>query len=469
MQNNLDEWIDEWMAGIRDEMIEAIKSLVRIRSVGDGFHPETSHPFGNACSQVLDEAEKLIRRLGLRVKPYDYYGTSALYPGATEKSIGFFSHLDVVPEGEGWSFPPYDPFTRDGFLFGRGGMDNKGPAVAALYVLKFLKDNNIALKHNVFVFLGCDEEKQMRDVQHFTQVEGQPSFCLVSDSGFPLCHGEKGILTADFVTDLHGGNLLDFHGGHASNTVPVSAYAILSGVSVDTARNALDSDIQVEEHPAGVKITAGGIGGHAAFPDGTLSAVWKLAEALRKSGLVTEPAGRAVRFLAQCFSDHDGKGLGIDYADAVSGKTTHVAGTVRTMNGRLTVNVNVRYSVTADSQRLQDNLKRKGLEFGYSVENITVSPAFYFSPDHPAVSELAALANEVLQTNLPPYVMGGATHARWLPNAVGYGPNRFDRANPFPPGRGGAHQPDEALLLEDLWNGLKIYIRAVLMLDHLVD
>lgn len=49
-------------------------------------------------------------------------------------------HLDVVPEGDGWSVPPYEGVIKDGKIYGRGAIDDKGPTVAALYGMYVVKN-----------------------------------------------------------------------------------------------------------------------------------------------------------------------------------------------------------------------------------------------------------------------------------------------------------------------------------------
>ena len=51
-------------------------------------------------------------------------------------------HLDVVPPGKlkDWDRDPFDPFEKDGMLYGRGTQDDKGPVVAALFAVKALLD-----------------------------------------------------------------------------------------------------------------------------------------------------------------------------------------------------------------------------------------------------------------------------------------------------------------------------------------
>src|SRR5437870_7139476 len=50
-------------------------------------------------------------------------------------------HTDVVPSGDpsAWKFAPFEPFEKQGKLFGRGVLDDKGPLASALASLLILK------------------------------------------------------------------------------------------------------------------------------------------------------------------------------------------------------------------------------------------------------------------------------------------------------------------------------------------
>jgi succinyl-diaminopimelate desuccinylase len=83
--------------------------------------------------------------------------------------------------------------------------------------------------------------------------------------------------------------------------------------------------------------------------------------------------------------------------------------------------------------------------------------------DRPLVGALTQVVNTVLGCELEPYAMGGITHARWIPGAVGFGPSRRDR--PKVPGRGGGHEANEAVLVDDLKQAVRVYVQAICYLD----
>lgn len=66
--------------------------------------------------------------------------------GEGEETLGILAHVDVVPVGEGWTYPPFSGTIADGKIFGRGTLDDKGPAMMCLYCMKALKDLKIPLR-----------------------------------------------------------------------------------------------------------------------------------------------------------------------------------------------------------------------------------------------------------------------------------------------------------------------------------
>ena len=124
---------------------------------------------------VLDEALAIGREHGFQTTIYDNrVGAMWFNEGKWEDTIGFWGHLDVVPEGEDWDNQPYEPVYRDGYLIGRGSGDNKGPTMAIMYVIECLRDLGVNLRRPLRLFLGCDEEKGMSDLEYYREQYPSP-------------------------------------------------------------------------------------------------------------------------------------------------------------------------------------------------------------------------------------------------------------------------------------------------------
>ena len=141
----------------QDSMIQDLRELVKIESVRDDAHATKEAPFGPNIAKCLDKALEIGKRDGFKVENVDGHAGVIQY-GDLKESVGVLGHLDVVPLGDGWHFDPLGGEVKDGYIMGRGTCDDKGPAIAAYYAIKILKDKGYKLKHNIQMILGTDEE-----------------------------------------------------------------------------------------------------------------------------------------------------------------------------------------------------------------------------------------------------------------------------------------------------------------------
>lgn len=465
----LERRIDEWMERHLPEMLTHIKELIRIPSIAKDA-PGEEHPFGNGCADALDYVLMLAEALGFSTRNYDYYGGSARLPGRTGRTIGFFAHLDTTPAGAMWTFQPFNPIVRDGYIIGRGAEDNKGAAVMILYMLRCLRDLEILLDHTILVVFGCGKKSRMKDMDYILRREPAPDLSLIADANFPVCTGEKGSLNFELSCPA-GGRLIDFHAGLAESMVPHQAFALLDGVPFEEARKRLEQDSRCSIVPAGpyVKIAAGGLGGHAAFPEKTHSPIPVLASVLLDNGLADGSCTHALRYLRDTYGTCFGAPFDLDVRDETYGYTTHVCGMVRMRGGVLYQTVNVRYIPPVDPDKAERLTRRAAERAGMVYRKLNNAPPRTLEPRmQPIAAMLTSISNRVTGRHLHEYTMGGGTYAKKLPNALPFGPNRSDLPMPFGEGRGYGHLPDEVMRIENLTDGLKIYVLSLLRLDPLV-
>ena len=174
--------IDQFIADNRQNLLQDVATLVNIKSVSVA-NDNPQAPYGEGCRKVLDKALQICEGMGFATKNYDYYAGSAVY-GNAEKEIALLAHLDVVPEGDGWSHDPYDMIEKDGYIYGRGVSDDKGPAVIGLYALKCMKELGIQPNYTYRMVFGCSEETGMTDLPHYLAAEKEPTFAFAPNS-FP--------------------------------------------------------------------------------------------------------------------------------------------------------------------------------------------------------------------------------------------------------------------------------------------
>lgn len=439
--------IDGWLLTHEQEMVQDIAALVRIRSVaceGSG-----TSPFGSGCRRALDEMLRLGIKYGLDVSDCDGYAGEICW-GRGRRSVGVWGHLDVVPEGDGWEYPPYELTRMGDLLIGRGAQDNKGPLIAVLYALRYLKDGGWMPEKRFRLIFGCQEESGMGDVEYFLAHREAPELSFVADCGFPVCRGEKGILHLEFQKKLNGGMIREMEGGTAPNIVPDWARARVEygGISTD--------------------IQARGIPGHAAFPEGTENAVGTLCRKLLELPLEEEER-KWILFLEKVCRDGFGRGAGLACQDRESGPLTCNTGVVAMKEGICRVILDIRYPVTVRGERLLAIVEEAARQQDFTVRVLQSEKPYFFPEEHPLVASLMDAYRQEKQDGKLPYVMGGGTYAKKIPGAVGFGPGmdqHLERLG-FSGTRGQCHSADEAQSLENLKLAVKIYIRAFLALEKL--
>lgn len=187
---------------VSDKMPQLVKDLTRIcRIPSVAVVPEDKKPpYGPECVRVLDEMLQIGKEYGLDTKNFDSCVGRIRY-GDGEKSIGIWSHLDVVPVGGYWEHDPFEPVVEQGYMIARGCQDNKSSAVMALYLLLYMKEHKIKLTYSLDAYMGTSEEVGMFDIDHFVAHYPCPELSLVPDSGFPVCCGERGSFNGELTAN----------------------------------------------------------------------------------------------------------------------------------------------------------------------------------------------------------------------------------------------------------------------------
>ena len=166
MDQALNQKIDAFIAANKEQLLKDIAELVSINSVESA--PAEGAPFGLGARAALDKTLELAAGMGLATRNCENYIGYAELPGAdAEKYLATICHVDVVPEGNGWTGDPFQMEIKDGWMIGRGVADDKGPMVTTLYALKFLKEEGVSLRYPIRALIGDNEETSMRDVDYY--------------------------------------------------------------------------------------------------------------------------------------------------------------------------------------------------------------------------------------------------------------------------------------------------------------
>ncbi len=458
------EQTQRWIDDHQEELVSELQDFSRIRSVSRADLAVVRAPFGPEMRDMLDFALMRAAGYGFDTQNHEGYCGSVL-TGSPNKAIGIFGHLDVVPEGDGWKWPPYGATRTGDFLIGRGVADNKSACVMGLMLMRMFKDLQIPMRHGLRLVLGCSEETGMPDMEYFAQTQVMPEVSLVPDARFPVCYAQKGMLKARLSVPKGDGGLLTFKGGEAENMVPPWAEAVLS-VDYERADKALADvpGVSVEPQLEGCLVRATGVAAHAAGPESGKSAIHMLAEAIIGAGLVDGASLRAVQAIADLSSDYYGCQAGIDGEDAETGKTTLVCGLAQTREGKVLVSADARLSIAADLNEVERSFRHYAVRMGFGMDFFEIKQPFYMGQDDARVQALMDVYCEMTGDPSPAYTTGGGTYSRCLKNAITFGPG-FPAAQPvpdgMPDGHGGAHAPDEYMHIPTYLRAMQIYAAAI--------
>lgn len=439
--------LELWLCEEEDSFLSDIAQLVKIPSVSG--RAEGGFPYGKKCGEVLGRMLSMGEKYGFQTDNCDGHCGRISF-GEADREIAVWGHLDVVSAGDGWAYEPFSCTRQGDFIIGRGVQDNKGPLVAVLYAMKYLKDRITGLNVKFSLIFGCSEEKGMNDIIYYLAHRKAPDWSFVADCGFPVCHGEKGICQVYLKSERLEGNILELEGGNALNSVPSKAKAVV--------RNMTSGET--------VCIEAEGISGHAAFPEGTKNAVGVLCESMQKSAIGTNER-KVTSFLKDICSDGFGSGFGIACEDGISGTLTCNPGIISLQDGCLHIGLDIRYPVTAEIGVILEKVRAAAEKKGFRITKTADDPPNYMDLKHPLVEELMKAYKEEICDEKQAYVMGGGTYARKLPNAVGFGPGLpVDYTElGLAKGHGACHSADEAQSITNLKRAVRIYVRALKRLN----
>ncbi|MBE0601793.1 MAG: M20/M25/M40 family metallo-hydrolase, partial [Firmicutes bacterium] len=147
------EHICQWIDDHKDDIIQTLQKWLSHPSLKGKAEPNA--PFGMEVRRALDTALADGKAMGFSVRDHEgYAGDISLGPAGVEP-LGILTHLDIVPVGDGWTVDPFAGVTDDEKVIGRGAIDDKGPAVAALYAMKAVLDSGKPLHREVRLILGC--------------------------------------------------------------------------------------------------------------------------------------------------------------------------------------------------------------------------------------------------------------------------------------------------------------------------
>ena len=462
------EKIDKYMDAHKAEMLEDISTLCRIDSAKGSYR--AGKPYGQGCFEALREGLHLGECYGFTINNYDsYVGTIDLNDG--EKQLDILAHLDVVPAGDGWTVTePFEPVVKDGKIYGRGTADDKGPAVAALYAMRAVKELGIPVKKNVRLILGTDEECGSSDIKHYYSVEEEAPMTFSPDAEFPVINIEKGSLhgrfSADFTKSEALPRLVSFKSGTKSNVVPARAEALFEGLDgsdteafADTFEKELGITFDVSSEDGYMKIVASGQNGHASTPWKGKNALTGLLALIEKLPLADCEQLQKIKAINKLLPHGDwfGTNLGIAMSDEISGELTLAFSILEITEEGLSGEFDSRCPICSNEENTLQVAKKAMEAEGFSFGTDTMNPPHHVSGDSDFVKTLLE-AYEIYTGNKGECLaIGGGTYVHHLKNGVAFGAS-------MPGTENNMHGPDEFAVVEELLMSAKIFAHVIVEL-----
>jgi len=449
----------------KEALIRDLQGAVRcpsVEAIGDG----SGYPFGKGVQDCLEYTLGVCEKLGFKTTNLDNYVGWCEY-GEGEEMVAVLGHLDVVPEGDGWSIPPYEGRVEGGRIYGRGTMDDKGPIYAALYGLKAIKDSGLPMKRRVRIIFGLNEETGSADMKYYAEHCGQyPVVGFTPDAEYPVINGEKGLIIESYGCKLQQKAdaaivLKKLEGGTAVNIVPAFAKAELAcspKLAAEIAAKQAEG-ISCSLTDGGVIVEAEGVSAHGAMPEEGINAIGRLMVFMNTLPLEGQLA-KAVQLLAEKIGmETDGKSLGIALWDEVSQGLTNNMGTIAGNEEELTVGLNYRYPVTKSFDQCGPKVKAEFEAAGFTQLDSRHDHQLYVAPESELVQKLMSVYTQYSGRNDAPKSIGGGTYAKSMPNVVAFGPI-------FPGDEVREHKPDEFMELSRLVDNAIIYANSIYALAN---
>lgn len=410
-----------------------LAKLIKYNSVQTS--PAENAPFGEQNAECLKEFLALASSFGFQTKNYEDYAGEVVFGNG--KDLGILCHLDIVPAGDKtlWNSDPFTLTEKDGKLFGRGVLDDKGPALIILYALKELKDKGFVPKRKIRLILGCNEETGWGCIEYLKNHDLMCEEGFSPDSDFPVIYAEKGIVHAKLFFDCDK-SLLSVKGGTAYNMVCDKVEA-LCPVNEKLLKK---YDLSFLDG----KIISTGKTAHGSLPHKGKNAILKILPYFEDMGLLD----KSVR--QNLFENASGI---LNYFDD-SGNLTLSPDMIFLENGKLAVIIDIRYPALMDFEKVKREIDKIAPN-----EILSHQKSLYTYKNSKLVKTLCSVYNDVCKEEKSPIAIGGGTYARALKNGVAYGPC-FKQEDAV------CHEINEYFKVEDVKKAFDVYVKAIVLLTE---
>lgn len=428
---------------------DIVKSTADILKFDSSLKPaQEGYPFGKEAADCLQFFLTLAQEMGFETHNYDNYVGEVIYGEGEEFAI--LAHLDVVPAGNGWKYPPFGAVINDDpsdggvegmKIWGRGALDDKTPAIVCLYALKALKDEGINPSRKFKLIVGCNEEAGWKCIEHYNEVAQMPEEGFTPDADFPVIYAEKGILHFTMNFPINDPPMSALNAGERVNMVCDLATAVLTRKASEHLvyyENPVEgTHLSYDNTPNILRVT--GKSAHGSTPDKGANAL----EAMLAFLSFNEDCKKAYEVL---FND----ATGLKALEDETGRLTISPDVAVYKDGVLKITTDIRFPATLPLSAVTEKLDSVGVE--YVIDNYQAP--LYNDPNGKLISTLVQVYNEVTGKNEKPIAIGGGTYARALKCGCAFGPELQDEEATI-------HQANEYVTFKRIELMSEVYYKAI--------
>lgn len=454
-----------------------ISAWVKIQSV-----TAEGDPFRQEKQKMLEAVIERANALGL--KGWMLNGNQVAVvdlPGRTDQVLGILVHADVVPAGnlQTWEHPPFSGLVKDGELWGRGSLDDKGPIAASLHVMAILKQWGIFPEKTVRLIVGSSEENlDWKDLEAVREAGLVPQEGWTADARFPVINAEKSFvnLVLHFPVRQNGLGAISLEGGTAPNSVPDHALVEFSPPNPLALEKTLQDSIAayLSQNPEAaftlerqdnlLKIRAAGKAAHGSRPAEGVNAISHLMRLLH--GAAVQDAGLKellegypmLTFLAEKMGlESNGTTLGIYSKGEPLGETTVNLGVVDLIGDETRAHLNIRGPAGLTVEDILNAMTKSVSPYGGRIEIDKAMEPLLVNADAPLIKKLQKAYESATGEPAKILAIGGTTYAKAFPGFVAFGMG-------MPEDEGLGHAANERLNLQRLRKSMEIYLHALLLL-----
>ena len=477
----------------KDEVLTILEKMVNIPTDKKEGQAQFENP---NIIRFGEQIETLAKAFKLDYRNVDNRIFEVILPGKMEESFGIYTHGDVVPADpkkwileDGTQLDPYKMQIIGDRIYGRGTEDDKCSIAASMLAMRLMKEINFIPKRTIRLVIETTEETSSDGIKYYKEKYPLPDYNIVLDNSYPIVVAEKGygLITTSFKThkkNTRANEIISVTGGLASNQIPSLSIAKIKSKRINQLyahakkeiepfikKHGSDFSIDLEKQGSTLRITLKGVSAHSSEPETSVNPVPRmflyLDELIKNKTFTENHFTEATRyvvdklgtgFLAEKFTN-------VAYSDEFMGPLTAALTMVELKKDRLDLVVNLRNPKGKTPEQLKKDIETdlnaylasSKLNFTHSV----VTTNFMFrSPKGAWINTLLNVYEGHTGNEGKPISSAGGTTAKYLPNAVSFGPS-----HPGEKYRG--HNANEFKTIPNLYLDIEMFTEMLLRIGTL--